>query len=97
MDRKNTKTLKGNTRVVNTDALQCQNAESDEAITFLRTSRLFCNEQLNIDFIISNNSRVDIPYSYESRFGANVGDSALGEGVLVDLSNAMDDGNEEGS
>ena len=60
----------------------------------MRESGLFCDEELDVDSIISNEDGVDMLHPYQTRIGARAGDSALGEGVLVDLSDEIDDEDE---
>ena len=94
MDRKNTRSWKGDTLVANVDEVACWEKGRNEALSILSVGAVFTDAELDINSIVKNEPGVDMLRPYRERVGVMSGDRAR-ELVVVDLSEAMDDEDEE--
>eukprot|EP00956_Cyclotella_meneghiniana_P032895 scaffold92009_cov60-Cyclotella_meneghiniana.AAC.6 len=106
IDRKNTISWKGDMKLVNVNEVDCWLEGKKIALAALNDSRVFRDEELNIELIIREEKGVDMfrPYCNNKRVGVLSGDRAEynladleeePDEVLVDLDDQRDDEEEE--
>eukprot|EP00956_Cyclotella_meneghiniana_P008152 scaffold10851_cov129-Cyclotella_meneghiniana.AAC.3 len=88
-DRKNPRSWKGDTKLFHVDEIKCWNDGMKQAMTFLRKSKLFDDNSLDVDYIIANEPGVDMFRPYQKQIGVLAGDRA--EYDLVNLEEEDDD------
>lgn len=94
VDRKNTRSWKGDTSLAHVDEVKCWSDGRQRALQLIRASRCFTEEELDIDLIIRSEPGVDMFRPYENRrVDVMAGDRAVYD--LVDLNDASDDMDEE--
>ena len=92
MDRKNTRSWRGDTLFTDVDEAKCWNDGRDWAIKVLRESKAFSDYELDIDLIQQNEPGVDMLCPYQVQIGAMAGDRPIYN--LVDLSGEEDNEDE---
>ena len=97
IDRKNTISWKGDTKLCHVNVVECWNEGKMRALAALQDSKVFRDDDLNIELIVEREKGVDMlrPYCKDKRVGVLSGDRA--EYELEDLEGERDDEDEEGA
>lgn len=93
IDRKNTRSWKGDTRVANANEVECWKIGREQSIAYLKESGIFSDDEVNFDYILSNEPGVDMLRPYRTRVGVRAGDRV--EYTFADLDNELDDEEED--
>ena len=88
MDRKNTRSWKGDTVVADVDEVACWAKGREEALLIL--SGVFSAEELDIKLILHNEPGVDMLRPYREQIGVLAGDRAT-QSEIINLDDARDD------
>ena len=89
IDRKNTRSWKGDALVANVDVVKCWNDGKSAALSILKDSSIFSNDELDIELIVQQEPGVDMLRPYRVEVGVLSGDRASHD--IVDLEEEKDD------